>query len=42
LPEPGGEEGGVIETTTSGVSVAPERLRAAARAIVERGGSSER
>jgi uncharacterized oxidoreductase len=32
----------MIETTTSGVSVAPERLRAAVRAIVERGGSSER
>ena len=32
----------MIETTTSGVSVAPARLRAAVRAIVERGGSSER
>ena len=32
----------MIETTTSGVSVAPERLRAAVRAIVSRGGSAER
>jgi len=32
----------VNETTISGVSVAPERLRATVRAIVERGGSSER
>lgn len=32
----------MIETTTSGVSVAPGRLRAAVRAIVERGGSDER
>lgn len=32
----------VIETTTDGVSVAPGRLRAAVRAIVERGGSGER
>ena len=30
------------ETTTEGVSVAPEPLRAAVRAIVERGGSGER
>jgi uncharacterized oxidoreductase len=32
----------VCETTTDGVSVAPARLRAAVRAIVERGGSNER
>lgn len=32
----------MIETTTSGVRVAPERLRAAVRAIVARGGSGER
>jgi len=32
----------VIETTTAGVSVAPERLRAAVRAIIELGGSGER
>ena len=32
----------MTETMTSGVSVAPERLRAAARAIVEHGGSTGR
>ncbi len=32
----------MIETTTSGVSVAPERLRAAVRALIGRGGSGER